>query len=342
MGYYRAGERPTKNYTVVSNELLQQERLSGLATAMVAYLLSKPDDWRGTPKDIEKRFDISTKARRRATKECEQKGFMRFVSTRDEAGQFEQYYEAFDVPVPQEKRTKSWEYRQSLPTPQNGGSDQPTPQKATSDEATSEKEGSLIKKELQIKEVQKKEEEPQPEKPGRLLTAQEIAAQIGVEYTQDEIETAQKVLFQLTGLAYCLTRTPKMQAYIRNLRRCRGQGAVDKLLLAVQHPDRFSISTTWPIWKIDEALFPDTIRGKFITQPIAAEETLVRAARERLRAFRDSGWTDRDFMSQAQFPDQIKIKAIQAEGPATAGERNLPSPEERARLRQEARERVKA
>lgn len=106
MRYQRSSRQP---FTVISNALAQDNTISFECRGMLLYLLSKPDDWQGRPRDIEREGDIGEKKRRKLTKDAEKAGYMAFRKVQDPlTGFFDQWYEVFDQPLPIWERTKSW------------------------------------------------------------------------------------------------------------------------------------------------------------------------------------------------------------------------------------------
>jgi predicted transcriptional regulator len=76
------------NFAVLSNALLQDERLSAAATGCIAYLLSKPNDWQLRREDIMRRFDCGKDKAQSMLRELEQAGYLVRETTRDDQGRF--------------------------------------------------------------------------------------------------------------------------------------------------------------------------------------------------------------------------------------------------------------
>lgn len=307
MGYYRSGRRAAQNYSVISNELLQQEGMSGTATAMVAYLLSKPEGWRGLPSDIEKRFNIGTTARRSATVEAEKFGYLKFVSARNELGHFDQFYEAYDKPIPPEERSKSWEYRK--PTPGSPGP-VPTPDNQGSENLRPEKGGSLISKDQESKEIESKERIGPP----AFLTREQLQERTGQQVTQEDSEQAQEYLFLTSGKVYCVNRFPTCLAFIQNLKRTRGADAALKILQALREPERHGISRTWATWELEEALWPtDKRNGRPVINTPDRDRAIIEAAKKKIIQYRSQGESNDRYIASMlhQFPAALAQKAFQ-------------------------------
>lgn len=89
MSIRRSPSALRKNYTVLSNTTLADERLSWEARGLLAYLLSKPDNWRVSVKHLVK---ISPNCGRvktyRIIKELEDCGYLTQEQTHDDGGKF--------------------------------------------------------------------------------------------------------------------------------------------------------------------------------------------------------------------------------------------------------------
>ena len=62
---------PKRDYTVVTNRILQDTRLSPEAVGLLCYLASKPDNWKVRAAEIEARFKLGTRKRRRIMAELQ-------------------------------------------------------------------------------------------------------------------------------------------------------------------------------------------------------------------------------------------------------------------------------
>lgn len=89
MSIRRSPSQLRKNFTVISNRTLADERLSWEARGLLAYLLSKPDNWRVSVKHLVK---ISPNCGRvktyRIIKELEDYGYLTQEQTHDDGGKF--------------------------------------------------------------------------------------------------------------------------------------------------------------------------------------------------------------------------------------------------------------
>jgi hypothetical protein len=153
-----------REFSAISNLLLQDRKLSFGARGMMAYLLSKPNDWEARPIDIEREGGIGREARRKLMREAEEEGYLTFHTQRNKRGQIESWYDAHERPVSLEQRTKSWETGKSnkspgtaLPHPVSSpGTALPVPGQPTAGQPTPGEAGPLIKKErITTEEVKK-------------------------------------------------------------------------------------------------------------------------------------------------------------------------------------------
>lgn len=101
----RIAKRP-RGWTVISNETLQDERLSYKATGLLAYLLSMPDDWRVNREDLADRKTDGVAAVRSALNELDSAGYLVRRRKRLSNGTFETTLEVHERPVPDAKTAR--------------------------------------------------------------------------------------------------------------------------------------------------------------------------------------------------------------------------------------------
>jgi len=76
-----------RSFTVISNEVFQDKRLSWKARAILAYLLTKPDDWELSIADLVKQSGKDGRDSVRAgLRELQELGYMVFEQSRDKRG----------------------------------------------------------------------------------------------------------------------------------------------------------------------------------------------------------------------------------------------------------------
>lgn len=78
----------TANYSVISNVPLNDERLSWDAKGVIAYLLSKPNDWVIRVTDLIKKSPSGQYVVRRVLRELEQYGYLERKRYKDKTGKF--------------------------------------------------------------------------------------------------------------------------------------------------------------------------------------------------------------------------------------------------------------
>lgn len=82
-------QRREKNYSIISNDILNDQRLSFKARGLLAYMLSKPDDWKFYTEELVKHSDKDgISAIKAALNEMENMGYLKRVQKRAEKGKF--------------------------------------------------------------------------------------------------------------------------------------------------------------------------------------------------------------------------------------------------------------
>ena len=66
----------TDNFSVITNRILTDRRLSAEAVGVLCYLASKPDHWKVRAAEIESRFGLRTKKRQRIMRELDAAGYL--------------------------------------------------------------------------------------------------------------------------------------------------------------------------------------------------------------------------------------------------------------------------
>ena len=86
---------PAGNFAIIPNETLRDERLSFAARGHLAYLLTRPDDWKTSADDeAERARGLRAKrgegreAMRRVYKELKDAGYMHLVRSADASGRW--------------------------------------------------------------------------------------------------------------------------------------------------------------------------------------------------------------------------------------------------------------
>lgn len=97
----------SKNFSVINNTVLNDERLTWKAKGIAAYLLSKPDDWKIIRENLINQSDDGEAAVRTALQELEECGYLIRTRRQNKAGKFEWESVLHETPThrnPKEKR----------------------------------------------------------------------------------------------------------------------------------------------------------------------------------------------------------------------------------------------
>lgn len=99
--------RPESNWTQIRNEIINDARLSFKATAVLIYILSKPDNWRTSTKHLATVKREGLDAVRTAMGELTRAGYVRTRRYQDELGRWQFETEVYDTPQPVGKTVDS-------------------------------------------------------------------------------------------------------------------------------------------------------------------------------------------------------------------------------------------
>jgi hypothetical protein len=97
MSIYRA-PRPESNWTQIRNEIIEDSRLTFKATAVLIYVLSKPDNWRTSTRHLATVKKEGIDAIRTAMSELECAGYIKRRRYQDEQGKWQYDTLVFDTP----------------------------------------------------------------------------------------------------------------------------------------------------------------------------------------------------------------------------------------------------
>ena len=75
-----------ERYTVIDNRILENASLSWAARGVLAYLLSRPDDWRVMVKELERRSELSRDGVYTLLRELRSAGYVHFKRQRTPGG----------------------------------------------------------------------------------------------------------------------------------------------------------------------------------------------------------------------------------------------------------------
>ena len=95
--------RPHLNYSVVHNELIENERLSWKARGILIYLLSKPDHWKTSVAHLASVSPEGIHAVRTGMAELEAHGYIKRIRKQNPSGQWSMQTVVFDQPQPVDK-----------------------------------------------------------------------------------------------------------------------------------------------------------------------------------------------------------------------------------------------
>lgn len=87
-----------RNYAVMTNYHLQDEKLSLQAKGLLSYMLSLPEDWDHTMAGLSSKNKIGVKGIRTILHELEEAGYLERERHRGDNGHFEYEYNIFEKP----------------------------------------------------------------------------------------------------------------------------------------------------------------------------------------------------------------------------------------------------
>ena len=103
---YRSEHNSSNHFFILTRESMQDARLSFEARGVLAYLLSKPDDWVLMPDDLARQGDIGKNKTYRIIKELMDYGYIIRTMHRNEKKQIIRVdYQVFEKPLPQNQET---------------------------------------------------------------------------------------------------------------------------------------------------------------------------------------------------------------------------------------------
>ena len=106
MSIYRA-PRPESNWTQIRNGIIDDHRITFKATAVLIYILSKPDNWRTSTRHLSTVKKEGIDAVRTAMSELECAGYVQRRRYQDEAGKWQYDTLVYDIPQPVNKPVKN-------------------------------------------------------------------------------------------------------------------------------------------------------------------------------------------------------------------------------------------
>ena len=109
-------EKKERDYTVINNTVLKDERLSWKAKGVFCYLLSLPEDWVIYQSELLKHSTDGRESLRNAINELEEYGYLIIDKKRDEKGHFTSIYKIIENP---NEKTESGKTDTENPTREN-------------------------------------------------------------------------------------------------------------------------------------------------------------------------------------------------------------------------------
>lgn len=92
--------RVQRDFTIVSNSICLDPRLSMRALGLLVRLLCRPDNWRTNSDTLSREFGVGREQMRGALRELTEAGYMRLIKARDDRGQWATHWTVFDAPQP--------------------------------------------------------------------------------------------------------------------------------------------------------------------------------------------------------------------------------------------------
>lgn len=90
--------RKAINFTILSNTVIQDNRLSMKALGMLVRLLSRPDNWATNSDTLAREFDCGREQIRTVLGELADRGYMKLNKTQNEKGQWNSSWSVYDEP----------------------------------------------------------------------------------------------------------------------------------------------------------------------------------------------------------------------------------------------------
>ena len=112
--------RKERNFTVLSNSVCLDYRLSMKALGMLVRLLSRPDNWKTNSECLAREFGVGRDQIRNILNELQEFGYMQLVKSQNELGQWSSVWYVFDEANEQITTTEK-----VVPKPENQGLGKP-------------------------------------------------------------------------------------------------------------------------------------------------------------------------------------------------------------------------
>lgn len=112
--------RQAQNFTIVSNSVCLDSRLSMRALGLLIRLLSRPDNWKTTSETIAREFDCGREQVRSVLRELAESGYMILKKEQNEQGHWSSSWFVFDTPnspTPEAKEPERIDPKPGKPEP---------------------------------------------------------------------------------------------------------------------------------------------------------------------------------------------------------------------------------
>ncbi len=94
--------RVQRDFTIISNSVCMDTRLSMRALGLLVRLLCRPDDWRTNSQTLAREFNVGREQMQGVLRELSACGYMRLIKVRNEDGTFRSYWAVYDEPQAEE------------------------------------------------------------------------------------------------------------------------------------------------------------------------------------------------------------------------------------------------
>ena len=91
--------RMDRGFTIISNDVAQDDRLSMRALGLLVRLLSRPDNWETNSEKMAREFNVGREQMQGVLRELSKLGYMSLVKTRQQDGTIKSKWHVFDEPV---------------------------------------------------------------------------------------------------------------------------------------------------------------------------------------------------------------------------------------------------
>ena len=90
--------RVQRDFTIISNSVCLDDRLSMRALGLLVRLLCRPDNWATNSEALAREFDCGREQMRGVLRELSAAGYMQLVKSRDDRGQWSTHWAVYDTP----------------------------------------------------------------------------------------------------------------------------------------------------------------------------------------------------------------------------------------------------